>query len=190
MQGNPRVGENILYRIGDQEVYFIPVYTANTPGGVVSQIGTIAAVGASVTGTFNVGLGDNPVQAFENYLLKAAGQQTTDVTPSQGTGGTPAPALDVQDRIAAVERVFSDAGLQVIKPTAISAPLEFQEAGTAYKADTDFKLAQDAIAKFVRANPPDNGRVYEWQNGNNVNFGVLKVSGGIVENHYIAIEVS
>lgn len=190
LQGNPRVGENILYRIGDQEVYFIPVYTANTPGGVVSQIGTIAAVGASVTGTFNVGLGDNPVQAFENYLLKAAGQQTTDVTPSQGTGGTPAPALDVQDRIAAVERVFSDAGLQVIKPTAISAPLEFQEAGAAYKADTDFKLAQDAIAKFVQANPPDNGRVYEWQNGNNVNFGVLKVSGGIVENHYIAIEVS
>ncbi|AIF84024.1 hypothetical protein NTE_01966 [Candidatus Nitrososphaera evergladensis SR1] len=198
LQGNPRVGENILYRIGDQEVYFIPVYTANTSGGVVSQIGTIAAVGASVTGTFNVGLGDNPVQAFENYLLKAAGQQPTDVTPGgQGTttggggGGAPAPTtLDVQDRIDAIERVFSDAGVQVIKPTAISSPLEFKEAGATYKADTDFKLVQEAIAKFMQDNPPDNGRVYEWQDENKVNFGVLKVSGGIVENHYISIEVS
>ena len=32
---NPRLGENILYRIGDVEVYFIPVYTSNTGGGVV-----------------------------------------------------------------------------------------------------------------------------------------------------------
>jgi hypothetical protein len=56
LQGNPKVGENILYKIGDQEVYFIPVYTSSNSGGVVSQIGTIAAVGASVTGTFYVGL--------------------------------------------------------------------------------------------------------------------------------------
>jgi uncharacterized membrane protein (UPF0182 family) len=190
LQGNPRVGENILYRIGDQEVYFIPVYTANTSGGVVSQIGTIAAVGASVTGTFNVGLGDNPVQAFENYLLKAAGQQPTNVTPGQGAGGTPVQTLDVQGRINAIERIFSDAGLQVVKPTTISAPLGFREAGATYKAETDFKLAQEAVAKFLQDHPSDNGRVYEWQDGNDTNFGVLKVSGGIVENHYIAIEVN
>ncbi|HVX03425.1 MAG TPA: UPF0182 family protein [Nitrososphaera sp.] len=212
LQGNPRVGENILYRIGDQEVYFIPVYTANTSGGVVSQIGTIAVVGASVTGTFNVGLGDDPVQAFENYLLKAAGQQPTAVSPGQAGGATSAngtatiggnnnnntstaggapvaQASDVQDRINAIERAFSDTGVQIVKPTAISAPLEFREAGVTYKAETDFGLAKDAITKFVQDNPPDNGRVYEWQVGNTVNFGVLKVSGGIVENHYISIEV-
>lgn len=202
LQGNPRVGENILYRIGDQEVYFIPVYTANTSGGVVSQIGTIAAVGASVTGTFSVGLGDNPVQAFENYLLKAAGQQPTAVSPGQagaaggaegGGGSAPAgsaaPAQDVQDRIGAIEHVFTDAGMHVVRPTAISAPLEFKDTAATYKAQTDFGLAKEAIAKFIQDNPPANGRVYEWQNGNAVNFGVLKVSGGIVENHYIAIEV-
>jgi uncharacterized membrane protein (UPF0182 family) len=192
LQGNPRVGENILYRIGDQEVYFIPVYTANTSGGVVSQIGTIAAVGASVTGTFNVGLGDDAVQAFENYLLKAAGQQPSNTTFSQRPGAmTPEqePSLDIQDRIAAIERVFKDAGLQIVKPTTITTPLEFKEAGTTYKVEIDFKLAQETIAKFIQDNPPNNGRIYEWQNGNTVNFGVLKQVGGIVENHYIAIEV-
>src|SRR3989304_4656890 len=42
----PRVGDNILYRVGDHDVYFLPVYTASG-GGVVTQIGTIAAVGAA-----------------------------------------------------------------------------------------------------------------------------------------------
>jgi uncharacterized protein len=190
LQGNPRVGENILYRIGEQEVYFIPVYTANTPGGVVSQIGTIAAVGASVTGTFNVGLGDNPIQAFENYLLKAAGQQPTQVMSGQAANGLQAPTTDAQDRITSVERIFSKSGLQVIKPTTISAPLEFREAAPTYKVEADFELVQQAVAKFIQEHPSDNGKVYEWQDGNNTNFGVLKVVGGIVENHYIAIEVS
>jgi uncharacterized membrane protein (UPF0182 family) len=190
LQGNPRVGENILYRIGDEEVYFIPVYTANTPGGVVSQIGTIAAVGASVTGTFNVGLGDNPVQAFENYLLKAAGQQPTQVAPGQGTTGAQPPATDAQDRITSIERIFSDAGLQIIKPTTISAPLGFRDAAVTYKVEADFKLVQQVVSKFIQGHPSDNGKVYEWQDGNTTNFGVFKVAGGIVENHYIAIEVS
>ena len=35
---NPRIGDNILYRVGDHDVYFIPVYTAGA-GGVVAQLG-------------------------------------------------------------------------------------------------------------------------------------------------------
>lgn len=188
LQGTPRVGENILYRIGDQEVYFIPVYTSNTQGGVVSQIGTIAAVGAAVTGTFHVGLGDDPVQAFENYLLKAAGEQPTDV-PVPGDGA-PAPDLDAEGRIEALERVFVDAGLQVVRPTSISVPLEFQDAQAVYRVETDFRAAQDAINQFLSDNPPESGRVYEWREENRVNFGVLKAPGGIIENHYISIVIS
>ncbi|MEO9294696.1 MAG: UPF0182 family protein [Nitrososphaera sp.] len=185
LQGNPKVGENILYKIGDQEVYFIPVYTASTSGGVVSQIGTIAAVGASVTGTFYVGLGDTPVEAFENYL-KSAGEE-----PAQPSGEPPATEGGAGDRISALEKVFAEAGLQVVKPTAISAPVEFVEAQGKYMTDTDFASAQKVVNEFVTKFAPDGGRVFEWQQGNNrVNFGVLKSVDGIVENHYISIEVS
>ena len=184
LQGTPRVGENILYRIGDQEVYFIPVYTASSSGGVVSQLGTVAAVGASVTDTFYVGLGDNAAEAFQNYLLKAAGQ-----APQGQTLGTP-PASDDSDRIAALEKAFKDSRLEVVKPTAISAPVEFQEAHVKYVQETDFAAAKSAIVDFTAKFAPDGGRVFEWQKDNTVNFGVLKSVNGIVENHYISIEVS
>ena len=35
---NPRIGDNILYQVGEQDTYFIPVYTAGA-GGVVAQLG-------------------------------------------------------------------------------------------------------------------------------------------------------
>jgi uncharacterized protein len=108
----------------------------------------------------------------------------------QAANGLQAPTTDAQDRITSVERIFSKSGLQVIKPTTISAPLEFREAAPTYKVEADFELVQQAVAKFIQEHPSDNGKVYEWQDGNNTNFGVLKVVGGIVENHYIAIEVS
>jgi hypothetical protein len=187
LQGNPKLGETTLYRLGEHEVYFIPVYTSNTAGGVVSQIGTVAAVGASVTGTFYVGLGDDPVEAFENYLLKSAGEEPQ--TP-EVPGGPPVADLDAQGRIQALEKVFADAGLQIVKPTAIDAPLAFQEAQSRYVTDTEYREAQDAILQFIGEHAQGKTRVFEWQVGDRVNFGVLAAVDGIVENHYISIEVS
>ncbi|KFM20795.1 hypothetical protein SCCGRSA3_00097, partial [Marine Group I thaumarchaeote SCGC RSA3] len=69
---NPRIGDNILYRVGAHDVYFIPVYTAGA-GGVVAQLGTIAAVGAAFNGEYFVGLGDTQEEAFEAYLKKVSG---------------------------------------------------------------------------------------------------------------------
>ncbi len=68
----PRIGDNILYRIGNHDVYFIPVYTAG-PGGVVTEMGIISCVGATFTGDYFVGLGNNPEEAFEDYLAQMAG---------------------------------------------------------------------------------------------------------------------
>ena len=64
-----------LYRVGEQDTYFIPVYTAGA-GGVVAQLGTIAAVGAAFTGEYYVGLGDTQEKAFEAYLQKLSGVVT------------------------------------------------------------------------------------------------------------------
>jgi uncharacterized protein len=186
---NPRTGENILYRIGDVEVYFIPVYTSNTGGGVVSQTGTIAAVGAaSITGTYYVGMGDTPVQAFENYLLKVSGVAPAD---QPGTGGNQTVVLDKQTRIQNLEKVFNNSGLAVVKPSSISAPVEFKEAEGAYLLESDFADIEAQIQSFVGAFGPEEGtgRIFEWQQDTKVNFGFLSQQGGIVENHYISIEV-
>lgn len=68
----PRIGDNILYRVGDHDVYFIPVYTAGA-GGVVTELGVIACVGATFTGEYSVGLGDTAEAAFRAYLSQLAG---------------------------------------------------------------------------------------------------------------------
>jgi uncharacterized protein len=186
---NPRLGENILYRIGDVEVYFIPVYTSNTGGGVVSQTGTIAAVGAaSITGTYYVGLGDSPVEAFENYLLKVSG-----VAPVEqpGGGGNQTVILDKSTRILNLEKVFTDSNLTIVKPTTISAPVEFREAEGVYLLESGYAEVQSKIRSFIATQGPEPGagRVFEWQQDTKVNFGFLSEQGGIVENHYISIEV-
>lgn len=68
----PRIGDNILYKIGTHDVYFIPVYTAGA-GGVVTEMGVVACVGAAFTGVYHVGLGMNAEEAFTSYLNQLAG---------------------------------------------------------------------------------------------------------------------
>ena len=184
---NPRTGENILYRIGDFEVYFIPVYTSNTGGGVVSQTGTIAAVGAaSVTGTYYVGLGDTAVEAFQNYLLKVSG-----VAPVEqpGVDGNQTVVLDKGQRIAKLEQVFVSSNITVVKPTAISAPVSFNEGESRYLLESDYADAEAAIQAFVAEHGAGATRVFLWEEEGRVNFGFLTEVSGVVENHYLSIEV-
>lgn len=180
-RANPLPGEMVLYRVSDYDVYFIPVFV-NTGG---KQIGIVGAVGAaSATGMYYVGLGDTPAQAFENYLQKLSGVAPPGQPPA-GNQTTP----DRESRIQDLEKVFSDAGLTVIRPTAISAPVEFREAQAIYRADSDLTQAQAAIRDFIQEFAPQGTRIYEWQKDTTVNFGVLREVDGIVESHYISIEV-
>jgi len=218
---NPRVGDNLLYRIANQEVYFIPVYSSGTSGSGVVQLGTIGVVGASVTGNTYVGIGDTAQQAFENYLLRAAGlapvNQTTAV-PASVTNGTstltPSNSTTIptakqqqqaNERILGLEKIFVSAGLTVLKPTAVSAPLSFKEADVNYQAESQIDQVKAAITKFLKefSSPSPGGssaspaltnnsttpRIFEWQSSDNkvVNYGILKVINGIIENHYISI---
>ncbi|MEM3108455.1 MAG: UPF0182 family protein [Candidatus Bathyarchaeia archaeon] len=70
----PRIGNIILYRVGEYDVYFIPVYTS-TAGGVVTEIGVIACVGAAFTGEYYVGLGSTPEEAFASFLAQLTGTE-------------------------------------------------------------------------------------------------------------------
>ena len=115
---NPRIGDNILYRVGEHDTYFIPVYTAGA-GGVVAQLGTIAAVGAAFTGEYYVGLGDTQESAFEAYLQKLSGVSTSTITTVGGI------VLDKPGRINTIMSIFEENNVRITTPTSIQIPLSF-----------------------------------------------------------------
>ena len=181
---NPRIGDNILYRVGDHDIYFIPVYTAGA-GGVVAQLGTIAAVGAAFTGEYYVGLGDTQEEAFEAYLKKVSG-----VAPASTTANSDYVELDKTDRIDIIKSVFSEEEISVLEPTSIQVPLSFNEGDIFFFTENDredtIKFLNNFIDDFVK---PRSDRVFMWQEENNLNIGTIVVKDSIPELHYISIEV-
>ncbi len=178
---NPRTGDNIIYRVGDRDVYFIPIYTAGA-GGVVSQLGMVAAVGATFTGEYHVGLGQTVEEAFEAYLGKLSG-----VTPTTPT----TPQLDRDAKIKNIVQLFEEKELEVVRPSAISVPLTFLEEEVEYDNEGDFEDVKNSVDDFINKWITEGGtkRVLIWDQGENVNFGIVTVFDGITEAHYIAVKV-
>jgi len=181
---NPRVGDNILYRVGEQDVYFIPVYTAGA-GGVVAQLGTIAAVGAAFTGEYYVGLGETQEAAFEAYLKKLSG-----VAPTSSPTGVINLEFDRTARIAKITSIFTDSNIELLIPDAIQVPLSFNEGKIAFFTQSDLNATETVISEFV-----DNfvrqktERVFMWEKDDLLNFGTIVIVDGLPEMHYISIEV-
>jgi len=181
---NPRIGDNILYQVGEHDTYFIPVYTAGA-GGVVAQLGTIAAVGAAFTGEYYVGLGDTQESAFEAYLQKLSGITPTASATSDGIMGI---VLDKDARIDAVMSIFEERGITITTPTSIQIPLSFSMGDIAFYSKSDLKDTTELITKFI--NEAGTGkRILMWEEENAFNFGYLKIVDNVTELHYISIEV-
>ncbi len=180
----PRIGDNILYRVGEQDVYFIPVYTAGA-GGVVAQLGTIAAVGAAFTGEYYVGLGSTQEEAFEAYLKKVSGVAGTAVSVDPDVV-----ELNRIDRINIVRSSFTDAGIEVLEPTSIQVPLSFNEGTILFFTENDRLDTQDFITQFIETYvEPRSERVFMWEEDNNVHIGTVVIREDIPEMYYISIEV-
>ncbi len=180
----PRIGDNILYRVGDHDVYFIPVYTAGSGEGVVAQLGTIAAVGATFNGEYYVGLGNTQQEAFEAYLQKLAG-----VVPSSSSS-TADPGFNKDARISQIKSVFEEKGLEISSPTALSVPLSFKEGEVSLFSKTDTEETDKLLNKFVDDFVlPRTKRVLMWQDEDTVNIGTIITIEGVPELHYISIEV-
>ena len=181
---NPRIGDNILYRVGEHDIYFIPVYTAGA-GGVVAQLGTIAAVGAAFTGEYYVGLGNTQEEAFEAYLKKVSG-----VAPASTTADSDYVELDKSDRIDIIKLIFTQEGITISEPTSIQVPLSFKEGEIFFFTENDRseteELLNNFIGDFVK---PRSDRVFMWQEENNLNIGTIIVKDSIPEMHYVSIEV-
>ena len=181
---NPRIGDNILYQVGEHDTYFIPVYTAGA-GGVVAQLGTIAAVGAAFTGEYHVGLGDTQESAFEAYLQKLAGITPTASATSDGIASI---VLDKDARIDAVMSIFEEKGITITTPTSIQIPLSFSMGDIAFYSKSDLKDTTELITKFINE-AGTSKRILMWEEENSFNFGYLKIVDNVTELHYISIEV-
>jgi len=181
---NPRIGDNILYQVGEHDTYFIPVYTAGA-GGVVAQLGTIAAVGAAFTGEYYVGLGDTQESAFQAYLQKLSGITPTASATSDGIMGI---VLDKDARIDVVLSVFEEGGITIASPTSIQLPLSFSMGEISFYSKSDQEDTTKLITKFI--NEAGIGkRILMWEEENTFNFGYLKIVDNVTELHYISIEV-
>ena len=179
---NPRIGDNILYRVGEHDTYFIPVYTAGA-GGVVAQLGTIAAVGAGFTGEYYVGLGETQEQAFEAYLQKLSG-----IVPTSRNGDGVV-QLDKEERIEKVLSIFEEKGLVMIKPTSIQIPISFLEGEIVFYTESDLEDTERMISDFVENNLGASPRIMMWEEESVIYLGTVKVVEGIAELHYISIQV-
>ncbi|MCH7756903.1 MAG: UPF0182 family protein [Thaumarchaeota archaeon] len=180
---NPRIGDNILYRIGEHDVYFIPVYTAGA-GGVVAQLGTIAAVGAAFTGEYYVGLGSTQEEAFEAYLQKVSGVIDIKSTLSETI------ELVRQDRIDIIKSIIENEGLEILEPTSIQVPLSFKEGEIFFFTEKDREDTEAFLLEFIDdLVKPRSERLFMWEEENRFNVGTIVVKDSIPELHYISIEV-
>ena len=177
---SPRVGNQIFYRIGDYDVFFIPVYTA-PGGGVVTQLGTIATVGADFAGEYYVGLGSTVEESFRAFLAKIAG---VEVPP-------PAPELSEEERIARLVEVLEEAGLTVLTPTAISPDVSFLEGSVRYVSEEDWINVQPILNEFLElCDSYQASRVFMWRTEGKVNIGILVRVEDVLELHYIIVELA
>ncbi|MDP2668090.1 MAG: hypothetical protein Q8O65_05205, partial [Nitrosopumilaceae archaeon] len=179
---NPRVGDNILYRVGEHDVYFIPVYTAGA-GGVVAQLGTIASVGAAFTGEYYVGLGNTQQQAFEAYLQKLSGVVAQSTTINGGI------ELDKNTRIETLKSIFNESEIKILTPTEIQIPLSFKEGETTFFTEADHEEAEKLVSEFIDNFVKPSDRVYMWEKDGVLNFGTIIVEQNIPEMHYISISI-
>ena len=187
---NPRVGDNILYRVGDHDVYFIPVYTAGA-GGVVTNLGTVAAIGAAFDGEYYVGFGDTPEEAFEQFLLELSGvsvKQLPDPEPKPG----PEPEIVRPDIIREgineqILDIFSDNGISVVTPEEIPSLFKFKEFQLGEDADSE--TVQSVVDDFINTwmKSFDVTRIYYWTDETSVNYGAVINVNGVSELHYITI---
>ena len=179
---NPRIGDNILYRVGEHDTYFIPVYTAGA-GGVVAQLGTIAAVGAGFTGEYYVGLGETQEQAFEAYLQKLSG-----IVPTSRNGADVV-QLDKDERIEKVMLMFDEKGLVLTKPTSLQIPISFLEGEIVFYTEADLEDTENMISEFVKDHLGSSNRILMWEEESVIYLGSVKLVDGVAELHYISIQV-
>ncbi len=177
---SPRIGETIFYEIDKFPVYFIPVYTAREGEGVVTQLGTVAAVGAAFTGQYFVGLGNTPEEAFRTMLFKMAGVEQP-----------PTALLTREEKLAALKDLFNELGIAPAMPLQINANLVFREKTLKFGFAEDLDGIKSELALLSREWKEEfpEGLLVAWESGDSLNLGVIYSDGGVSVLRYVEINL-
>ncbi|MBS7622582.1 UPF0182 family protein [Candidatus Bathyarchaeota archaeon] len=174
----PRIGDTILYRVGGDEVYFIPVYTAGA-GGVVTELGVVACVGAVFTGEYYVGLGSTAEEAYMKYL---AG--TSKIGKPE-----PRPMESLEQRRSRIIDLFEAAGVRLSTPSALNPHISYSEGAVDYTAGDRWNSTREVVERFITEWASKTDKTLMWQEKSTINFGVLINVEGIVELHYVSVNL-
>ena len=78
----------------------------------------------------------------------------------------------------------------IAEPTSIQVPLTFSEGELIFFTENDRVDTEEFISKFIDDFvKPRSDRIFMWQEETNLNIGTVFVKDGILEMHYISIEV-
>ncbi|MEM2237415.1 MAG: UPF0182 family protein [Candidatus Caldarchaeum sp.] len=176
---SPRIGETIFYELGEHPIYIIPVYTAREGEGVVTQIGTIAVVGAAFTGLYYVGLGNTVEKAFENYLLKLAGEQTR----------PPTPLLTREERMEKLKTLLAEMGLDAEEAEQINANIVYRHSSLNYTTEQDFEKVKQLFQQFIDSWRKYGAIIVHWVSGDSLYLGAIYEQSGVTILRYVQVVV-
>lgn len=170
---NYRLGNILLYLIGDHLYYFIPVYiNTEVQNAVITKMAFVTVVDAT-TGA-RVAVGADSSQAY--YAI---------------SGGIPT-MVGSAEREKKLNLLFTDKGYSLVSPEKISANVEIRIANITYTDETQWTSISTTVNDFITNYGQKYGvtEVYHWiaPNGD-LNYGVLVSSNGVVKLYYITVQI-
>ena len=170
---NYRLGNILLYLIGDHLYYFIPVYiNTEVQNAVITKMAFVTVVDAT-TGA-RVAVGADSSQAY--YAI---------------SGGIPT-IVGSAEREKKIDLLFTDKGYSLVSPDKISANVEIRIANITYTDETQWTSISTTVDDFITNYSQKYGvtEVYHWIAANgDLNYGVLVSTGGVVKLYYITVQI-
>jgi len=171
---NYRLGNILLYLIGNRLYYFIPVYVnTEVQNAVITKMAFVTAVDA-MTGA-KVAVGADSYEAY--YAI---------------SGGVPT-RLGYAEREKKLQSLFTDRGYSLVSPAAISANVEIGVSNSTYLDETEWAAVSATVNRFISdySDKYQVSEVYYWIAADgSLNFGILVSVGGVVKLYYITVQIS
>ena len=170
---NYRLGNILLYLIGNRLYYFIPVYiNTEVLNAVITKMAFVTVVDAA-TGA-KVAVGGDSSEAY--YAI---------------SGEIPTKLGDAE-REKKLKSLFTDEGFSLVSPAKISANVEIQIANFTYVDESQWSTVSATVDGFITnyCQKYAVSEVYYWIAADgSLNFGALVSVGGVVRLYYITVQI-
>ena len=146
---------------------------------MVTQIGTIAVVGAAFTGLYYVGLGNTIDEAFRNYLLKLLGEQPP----------PPTAALTREAKIENLRKLLTELGLGGEAVDTVNANIVYKHEVLNYTVERDFEKIRQTFQSFTESWRNYGAIIVHWISGDSLYLGAVYQQSGITVLRYVRVVV-